>query len=367
MKIPVARFALGLAALIGFGSLPAFCQDQSEDEINPAVLRPFWLGATGPLPAALPYMLNEGERSKYQGTFGIDFSHYSVDINNSDKKCKTLDGYADPACSCSIGWRTLIKNQILFVYSKATDGAGADLAFQKIWSELEPLHADKTLYRGAYHFLRPSVDATAQASAFLQAIGATGGRKPAQLSPVLDIEWASKQINPGTDEFNACPVPRRTKNDKGDYYCDMWYKLDASAIAALIKTWIDQVEAATGLPVTIYTNPTGWWNAVMGAAGSVLLTKRAVWTSRYTSAGPVYDTSWTGQNGSPKWKMAPLPNGASYPTASYDIANFWQFSESAILPANIFTCAGNSTRRAVDMNWIPVDSDHYRTLAAGAK
>jgi GH25 family lysozyme M1 (1,4-beta-N-acetylmuramidase) len=366
MKFDVNASALLLAAFAICASSSAFCQDTDDDEINPAALRPFWLGATGPLPAAPPYVLTAGERNSYQGTFGIDLSHYSVDTGNSDRKCRTQDGYADPACSCSIGWQTLADNQILYTYTKATDGAGVDLSFQKIWSELKPLQAAGKLYRGAYHFLRPDVDAATQANTFLKATGVAGSNKPAQLSPVLDIEWSSKQINPGTNEFNACPVKRRTQNDKGTYYCDMWYKLDASAIGELAKKWIDQVEAGTGLPVTVYTNPTGWWNAVMTPNEDPLLKGRAVWTSRYTSAGPQYDPRWTSEGGSPKWKMAPLPRGASYPTGSYNIPSFWQFSEAALLPANIFTCAGSSVRRAVDMNWIPVGHDQYPKLLSGA-
>lgn len=358
--------ALVLGALVSCASSAAFCQDLSEDEVNPALLRPFWLGAVGPQAAAPPYVLTEGERTNYQGSFGIDFSHYSVDIGNSDKKCKTQAGYAEAACSCTIDWQTLTDNKILYVYTKATDGAGVDLSFQKIWSELERQHVAKTLYRGAYHFLRPDVDVSTQANTFLQAIGATDGHKPAQLSPVLDIEWSSKQITPGTSEFNACPVSRRTQNDKGTYYCDMWYKLDASSIATLAKKWIEQVEAATGLPVTVYTNPTGWWNAVMTPNEDWLLKDRAVWTSRYTSAGPQYNPRWTSEGGSPKWKMAPLPHGASYPAANYNIPTFWQFSEAALLPTNMFTCAGSSARRAVDMNWIPLGSDQYPTLLHGA-
>lgn len=188
-------------------------------------------------------------------------------------------------------------------------GAGTDLSFKRVWSDLEQKHASKVFFRGAYHFLRPGVDANAQANAFLKAIGATEGRRPAQLPPALDIEWSNKRIFPGTKEFNECPVARRTKNDEGKYFCDMWYRVNPSDIASMAKTWIDRVEAATGRPVIVYTNPTAWWNVVMTPAEDRLLSTRGVWTSRYTSVGPLYDQKWTAEGGSPKWKMAPLPRG----------------------------------------------------------
>src|SRR5262249_22311366 len=148
------------------------------------------------------------------------------------------------------------------------------------------------------------------------------------------IEWSNRQIVPGTPDFNACPVSRRTKNDEGKYYCDMWYKETPAAIAAKAKKWIDRVEQATGLAVAIYTNPKAWWNPVLTPSeDAVLLGGRAVWTSRYTSEGPKYNASWTAEGGSPKWKMAPLPRGASYPQDTYSVPHFWQFTESGDLPA----------------------------------
>lgn len=361
-----------LLALVTIAVLPAphalAQQNQEEvtnqDEVNPALVRPFWLGAAlAPQPAAPPYVLTAGERTRFQGTFGIDLSHYTVDRDPNNQKCKTQEGYADPACSCSVDWQTVSDNQILYVYTKASDGSGVDLSFSQLWAQLGPQHTNKKIYRGAYHFLRPGVDADTQAATFLKAIGATNGTKPAQLSPVVDIEWSTKRILPGTDAFNACPVARRTEDDNGNYYCDMWYQLSAGEIGVLAAKWIADVESATGQPVTIYTNPTGWWNKVMTSSQDALLNGRAVWTSRYTSAGPQYDPRWTAQNGSPTWKMAPLPRGASYPTGTtYSIPNFWQFSEAALLPTNLLICAGRSTRKSVDMNWIPVTSDQYRTF-----
>jgi hypothetical protein len=52
--------------------------------------------------------------------------------------------------------------------------------------------------------------------------------------------------------------------------------------------------------------------------------------------------------GTSKWKMAPLPRGASYPEDEYNVLNLWQFNESALLPTNLFACAGEAVERTID-------------------
>lgn len=352
----------------------------SQDQIDPANLRRFWVedeqsrqpqAAAAPQAAAPPYILTNREPSKFQGSFGIDLSHYTFDIDNDDATCKIQDGYSKPACSCVADWQAVSNSGVRFVYSKASDGAGVDLSFAKFWSDLKAKHEAKALFRGAYHFLRPGVDPDVQADAFLRAVGALNGQKPAQLSPVLDIEWSNKRILPGTPEFQACPDNRRTKNDQGKYFCDMWYQMKASEITVMAQKWINRVEQATGLPVMIYTNPTAWWNPVLKAEGNVLLdSKRAVWTSRYTGPGPKFDSSWArpGQNGSSSWKMAPLPAGASYPRfpGKYSPSHLWQFTEAGFLENNFLTCSGRAVRKSVDMNFLPVSEDSYPVAASSA-
>jgi GH25 family lysozyme M1 (1,4-beta-N-acetylmuramidase) len=352
--------------LCGYVSAPAQVQVADQDEINPAEVRPFWLGSGTALePAAAPYTLTEQERNKFKGTFGVDLSHYTFD--RGDKaECKTQEGYNTAACSCCANWEAVANAGIINVYSKASDGAGTDLSFKRVWSELEQKHASKVLFRGAYHFLWPGVDANVQADAFLKAVGATEGRKPAQLPPALDIEWSNKRIELGTQEFNSCPVSRRTQIARDKWVCDMWYKVKPSVIASMARTWIDRVEATTGRPVIVYTNPTAWWNVVMTPNENRLLRARGVWTSRYTSVGPQYNNKWTTEGGSPKWKMAPLPRGASYPTDSYSKPHLWQFTENGLLPVNVLTCGGSARNKEVDMNWVPITTDQFQDVFAVA-
>jgi GH25 family lysozyme M1 (1,4-beta-N-acetylmuramidase) len=354
--------AVGLATAPAVAAAAAVAaEDASQDQIDPAALRRFWVGDILPVAAAPPYVLTSQERAKFPGSFGMDLSHYSFDIDAGNPVCKTPQGYATAACSCVADWQAVVDNGVRYVYSKASDGSGLDLSFAKFWTDLKAKHEAKVLFRGAFHFLRPGIDADRQADAFLHAIGAVNGQKPAQLSPVLDIEWSNKAIIPNTPEFLACPASRRTQNDQGKFFCDMWYQVPSATIAVIAKKWIDRVEQATGAPVTIYTNPTAWWNPVMSSDGDDVLRNRAVWTSRYTSAGPQYNPHWTVLNGSPFWKMAPLPRGASYPpdNGRYSIAHFWQFTESSFLATNFLTCGGHLQKKALDLDFIPVSGNDY--------
>jgi GH25 family lysozyme M1 (1,4-beta-N-acetylmuramidase) len=322
--------------------------------------------------------LTPADRQKFKGTFGVDLSHYTFDIENSTPSCRTSQGYIDKKCSCTIDWKALSDEGVIFTYSKASDGTGTDLSFPRFWSELKSRHEAKTLFRGAFHFLRPGVSAEAQAKTFLEVVGAVDGKQPAQLPPALDVEWSNKQVVLNSPEYTACPPVRRlrvrgTTIDRDKYYCDMWYKVPASEIATMARTWIDLVEKATGQRVIIYTNPTAWWNPFMKENGSDLMLRQAVWTSRYTSQGPQYDPAWTTEEGntgergrrSEKWGMAPLPIGATYPDPDqnvYDIPHFWQFTENGYLPSNVLTCDGTSKRKELDMNWLPISSSDYANL-----
>ena len=337
-------------AVIGDSGRARVGRRRDQPRIPPALLA----GSERPANCGHALRVDAVRARRFGGSFGLDLSHYTFDIKNSDAKCSSADGYEDPACSCTVDWTEIKNHGLRYVYSKASDGRGSDLSFRRVWSELEYHHRTQKIFRGAYHFLRPTVDADMQADTFLRAIGAVDGKKPLQLPPVLDIEWSNKRVLPGTEEFMRCPASRRVQNDQGNHYCDMWHTMKASEIAALAKRWIDRVEAATGRPVIIYTNPTGWWNEVMTKEEDDLLADRAVWTSRYTRTGPAYVDGWERQGGSSKWKMAPLPRGASYPKVNYDVPHFWQFTESGHLPSSVLTCAGREQRRYMDMNWVPI-------------
>jgi GH25 family lysozyme M1 (1,4-beta-N-acetylmuramidase) len=352
-----------------------------DDSANPAHFRPAWtekatdtafekvakeisrlvLGLARVAAPEQPYVLDTSERARYPGTFGIDFSHHNFDLDHMPDDCKTQENYDSPNCSCSMDWSAIGESGFRFVYLKASDGRKRDLSFAKNWRALEQFHNNGVLYRGAFHFLEPGVDAATQAQNFLDAIGAANGQKPKQLPPSLDIEWTNTPITPGTPEFNACPSDRKAHSNE-HWRCDMWYKMTAAEIATLAKQWIEIVERATGRPVVIYTNVTAWWNDYMGVAGEELAKHHAMWLSRYTDEGPKYKDEWASQNGSARWHMPPLPRGAIYPTDQYSVAHFWQFTETAHIPPAPYTCRGEKETKESELNWLPVSGHAFVTL-----
>ncbi len=167
---------------------------QQEDEINPALWRPYWIDGEGPAAVATPYALTAADRQKFKGTFGVDLSQCTFDIENKSPSCKTPQGYLDKKCSCSIDWCSLTNNGLLFVYSEASDATETDLSFARVWSELKSKHEAKILFRGAFHFLRPGVSAETQARAFLATAVTIYGKKLPRLPPVADEQLSAHLI-----------------------------------------------------------------------------------------------------------------------------------------------------------------------------
>jgi lysozyme len=88
-----------------------------------------------------------------------------------------------------------------------------DTDFQQNWQGI----ASAGLIRGAYQYFEPGEDPTTQANIMINAIGAAG---PGDLPPVLDLETTGGQ--------------------------------SAATIQANLKTWISDVETATGYTPMIY-------------------------------------------------------------------------------------------------------------------
>jgi hypothetical protein len=171
-------------AMLGFWLPTGKAQQPTAEDIDPAEARMAWLGLVpGVSVAAAPYILTVAERNKFQGTFGMDLSHYIFDISAHNPKCKSQDGYAVAARSCRVDWDAVEKDGIRYVYSKASDAEWPDLSFPGFWRDLEKRHEAKGLYRGAFHFFRPGTDPEEQADAFLTTIGAADGARPESVAP----------------------------------------------------------------------------------------------------------------------------------------------------------------------------------------
>jgi GH25 family lysozyme M1 (1,4-beta-N-acetylmuramidase) len=155
-----------------------------------------------------------------------------------------------------IDWAAVKSGGQSFAFVKATEGGTyTNPYFDADWAAVH----DAGLYRGAYHFARPSAalgDATAEAERFLAAIGTIN--QPGDLPPVLDLE------------------------DSGG--------LSPAELTAWTRTFLTTVEAATGRTPIIYTY-SGFWATAMG--GSTGFTRYPLWIAGYGLTAPSIG-GWTG-------------------------------------------------------------------------
>lgn len=129
---------------------------------------------------------------------GIDVSHYQGEVD----------------------WSTVSQQPIHFVFIKSSQGhATVDSQYKNNWQQT----AQTELLRGVYHFLDPSVDATAQAEHFAATTQGDFGDFP----PVIDIEAFEKQ--------------------------------SADEIIQVLDVFISHLEDRFGCRPMIYTSP-GFWD-----------------------------------------------------------------------------------------------------------
>jgi lysozyme len=136
-------------------------------------------------------------------TPGIDVSHYQ--------------GTIDFAKVAAAGKK--------FVIVKATESTGyIDPSFAGYWADIKKAG----MIRGAYHFFRANVDATAQANYFVNTVGQLGAD---DLPPMLDLETTDGE--------------------------------SAATIASRALTWLQVVEKATGKKPILYTY-VSFWQSTLG-------------------------------------------------------------------------------------------------------
>lgn len=162
-------------------------------------------------------------------TFGIDVSHYQGEVD----------------------WAAVTEGGVRFAFIKATDGINEiDPRFQQNWAGTKAAG----ILRGAYHFFRPSLDATQQAEHFLRVLTMDGMALP----PALDVE-----ITDG---------------------------LDRAALQAAIRTWLGTVQLALACKPVLYTDPFFWKTAVGGD-----FSEYPLWLACYANEAEVPTTwrAWT--------------------------------------------------------------------------
>ena len=196
-----------------------FIRSAAEKE-NPATqLEQRSLAVMGPFRFPDDVTLDRVEnKPRANSIFGIDISHYE----GPDFKFDTLR-----------------QQGVRFVYVKATQGVGLkDNMFSKYWASLDALPPDKSVLRGAYHFLSAGVDGSAQADSFIKWVEKNGNFKDTDMPPVLDLEW---DVPPG-----------------GGIDRDRWKGHSADEIMNTALAWLRKVEQRTHKAPIVYTSKAFW-------------------------------------------------------------------------------------------------------------
>ena len=103
----------------------------------------------------------------------------------------------------TIDWKAVEGAGIRFTFIKATQGTRwVDPRFKANWTEV----AKTGIRRGAYHFLDPDVDGTAQARHFLDTVTLEDG----DLLPVVDVETKGPDLVANLEKFLA-EIRRQTR------------------------------------------------------------------------------------------------------------------------------------------------------------
>lgn len=157
--------------------------------------------------------------------------------------------------STSLDWAKVQADGVEFAFIKATEGRTyTNPYFADDWAATTALG----LYRGAYHFARPSTGtAAAQARYFVDVAGLAD--QPGDLPPVLDLESTGG--------------------------------LGVSALQTWTASFLTTVETLTGRTPIIYCSPSFWRDHL---GDSTAFTRYPLWIAHYTSAAqPSLPGGWT--------------------------------------------------------------------------
>ena len=138
------------------------------------------------------------------------------------------------------------------------------------------------MIRGAYHFLRPEVDATAQADFFVATAGVPAA---GDLPLALDLEVT-----------------------------DM---LSGAAVAASAKTFLARVQEKTGRVPVVYTSASFW--TTIGLPAATTFDGYALWDAHWTTNCPNVPTAWMGWT---FWQNSSTGTVPGISAASVDLDQF---------------------------------------------
>src|SRR3954454_15297687 len=153
----------------------------------------------------------------------------------------------------SLNWNAVRADGVRFAFLKATEGRTfTDPYFHADWQAT----SEAGLYRGAYHFARPSIGtASAQAAYFASVIGPQTG--PGTLPPVLDLETTGG--------------------------------LGRSDLITWTQTFLTSLERLTGRTPIIYVSP-AFWEDNLGNSNAFV--KYPLWVAHYGVSTPRVPGGW---------------------------------------------------------------------------
>jgi GH25 family lysozyme M1 (1,4-beta-N-acetylmuramidase) len=363
MNSPLRRLRLTTAlALLLLGAFSGIVRAEDIDlhaAFSDRELRELWLPPAvtglGGAPKPVPFTLGEDGTPAYGGVIGVDGSHHNTDCEGT-------------TCSCRIDWTALKAAKVGFAFFKASTGRGdptpPDPTFSTHWKELEPLHANGEIMRGAFHWL--TADGSSgreQALHFLSVVKASDS----QLPPVVDFEedpqLRSRDYATARANRDFCKEKKSRRTGATYFICDGWRDVSRAQKLKILSEWLETVEKATSMVPIIYTR-TGYWETHLGSSGVALAKKHPFWLAQY----PIPPKLWHNYHKAKPWFMPPLPTGASYPAqgagARYISQHIWQFTEEGQFAKPPIHCDNQATNRSMDLNWFPGSSEHLKASFA---
>lgn len=166
-------------------------------------------------------------------------------INSATNKQDFLVGIDVSDYQENVDWRRVADSGVSFAYLKATEGKSYRA---ETFDGYRKSARQNGVITGGYHFFRPEVSAQLQAENFLTKIGKL---EVDDLPPALDLEDPA-----------------------------LWTGFSRSEKLKMVLTWLDIVEAKTGVKPVIYSSPT-FMEDVLDSPPE--LTKYDLWLAHYTS------------------------------------------------------------------------------------
>lgn len=219
-----------------------------------------------------------------------------------------------------VSWSKVKSGGVTFAFMKASEGTTyTDPMLRANWAGA----AQQGIFRGAYHFARPSVgSATAQARYFVNQVGSFAN--PGDLPPVLDLEATGG--------------------------------LGATALQTWVATWLQTTEQLTGRTPIIYCSPYFWIDHL---GNSTAFHHYPLWIAHYTTGSPLVPGSW------PTWTFWQRTSSGSVNgiSGSVDMNRFNGTSQQLALLANT---TGGSTAPPPSGPTLPVAAPTVLSMTASS-